>query len=202
MDRRQLESAGANYPYMHFQGLYGIPFGLLWFVIALSNLEEQRVELWILGGCALLCLAALAGVSLYYQHHFGRVTPIRSRQVRYLVAAGAGFALYVAADQLGRTVLGRPPHEPVSTTAAAWALGMLVFYAATVGLRPHHIVIWGSLLVSGLLPVWGLGVDRDAMAFFPIGVATIASGFFDHRLLLRTFRSYEDLNLEDSNDRT
>ena len=198
MDRRQLESAGATYPHMHVHmlGLYGIPAGLLWFLIGLYNLAEPPVGPWILGGGTLLCLAAWAGVSLYYQHNFGRVTPVRSRQVRYLVAAGAGCAVFVAADVLGIAILGR--HQPVSIMAAGWALGMLVFYATIGGLRAHHIVIWGSVLVAGLLPIWG-GVDVNAAACFAIGAATIASGLFDHRLLVRTFSSGKDLNLEDSN---
>jgi hypothetical protein len=200
MDRRQLESAGANYPYMHVQGLYGLPFGLIWFLIGLSNLEKEPVPLWILGCCGLLALAALAAVTVYYQHNFGRVTPITRRQVRYAGAAVVGFAVYVGADQLGRAILGRPPQHPVSTVVAAWALGMLVFYAATEGLKAHHVIIWGSLLVAGLLPIWGLGVDRDALASFPIGAATILSGLFDHCLLVHTFRSYEGLNLEENSD--
>lgn len=198
MDRRQLESAGANYPHMHMHmlGLYGVPAGLLWFLIGLFNLAKPSAEFWILGGGALLCLAAWAGVSLYYQRNFGRVTPARSGQVRYSRAAGAGCAVFVAANVLGIAVLGR--HQPVSVMAAGWALGMLVFYAAIAGLRAHHIVIWGSLLVAGLLPIWG-GVDVDAVACLAIGAATIASGLFDHRILVRIFRSYKDLNLEDSN---
>ena len=198
MDRRQLESAGANYPHMHMHmlGLYGVPAGLLWFLIGLFNLAKPSAEFWILGGGALLCLAAWAGVFLYYQRNFGRVTPVRSRQVRYSRAAGAGGAVFVAADVMGIAVLGR--HQPVSVIAAGWALGMLVFYAAIAGLRAHHIVIWGSLLVAGLLPIWG-GGDVDAVACLAIGAATIASGLFDHRILARTFRTYKDLNLEDSN---
>lgn len=184
---------------MHLEGLFGIPFGLIWLLIGLSNLETHPVSGWVLGGGVLLCLGALVGVSIYYQRRFGRVTPVRSKQVRYTVAGVVGFAVYVAADQLGRVIWGRPPQEPISTIAAAWALGMLVFYATTVGLKVHHIVIWGSLLVGGLLPIWGLGVDRDAIASFPIGAALIASGLFDHRRLLRTFRSYDDLRLENSN---
>lgn len=198
MDRRQLESAAATYPYMHIQGLYGVPFGLIWFLIGLSNLQKEPVPGWVLGGCALVALATLVGVHLYYQRNFGRVTPTRSRQIRYGVAAVAGFAVYVAADQLARIILGRPPQQPVSTTIAAWALGMLVFYLLIGGLKAHHIVIWGALIVAGLLPIWGLGVDRDALAAFPIGAATIVSGLFDHRLLVQTFRSYAGLNLEES----
>jgi hypothetical protein len=199
MDRRQLESAGANYPYTHVQGLYGLHFGFAMFLVGLSNLEDPPGGPWVLGGLVLLILAALAGVPLYYQRTFGRVTPTRSRRLRYLTAAAAGFAVFVAADQLGRTILGRPPQEPVSTTAAGWALGMLVFYAVGAGLRAHHMVIWGAVLAAGVLPIWGLGSERDAIAYFPIGAATIAAGLLDHRLLVRTFQTYQDLNLEDSN---
>jgi hypothetical protein len=75
---------------------------------------------------------------------------------------------------------------------------MLVFYAASGGLKVHHIVIWGALVVAGLLPIWGVSADRDAWAFFPIGAATVISGLFDHWLLIKTFRSYQGLNLEAS----
>lgn len=198
MDRQQLESAGARYPYLHVQGLYAVPAGCIWFVIGWSNLEDQPAPGWALVAGLLLSLAAVGAVTLYYRHAFGRVTPTRSRQVRYYVAFAAGFAVYVVADQVARTFLGRPPRQPVSTLLAAWALGSLVFYALIAGLRAHHVVIWGVALVAGCLPVWGVGVDRDAMAAFPIGVATIASGLLDHRLLLQTFRSYRSLRLERS----
>lgn len=197
MDRRQLQSAGTTYPYTHVQGLYGISYGLVMILIGLSNLDDPPLGRWALGGGLLLAAAALGGATLYYRHTVGRVVPLRSRQLRYFGGAVGGFAVFVAVDQFGRTILGRPPHHPVSTMAAGWALGMLVYYASTAGLRAHHVVIWGALAVSAVLPVWGTGVDRDAMAFFPIGAATIASGLLDHRLLVRTLQSYRDLNLED-----
>ncbi|MYW05123.1 hypothetical protein [Streptomyces sp. SID3343] len=199
MDLRHLESAGTNYPYTHVQGLYGIPFGLVLTLVGLTNLDDPPVGPWALGAALLVPLAVLAGVSLHYAHRFGRVTPTRSRQTRYLAATAAGFVLFVGVDQLARSVLGRPPEQAVSTTLAAWSLGMLVFYATSAGLRAHHIAVWGSAFVAGILPIWGLGVDRDAVAYFPIGAATLVSGLLDHRLLVRTFRSYQDLNLEDGN---
>jgi hypothetical protein len=116
--------------------------------------------------------------------------------VRSNVAFVAGFAVFVGVDQLCRALLGRPPTEPISSMLVAWALGSLVFYAMGAGLRVHHVAIWGAAVVAGLLPVWGVGVDRDAVAAFPIGVATILSGLFDHRLLVETFRSYEGVELE------
>jgi hypothetical protein len=199
MDRQQLESAGADYPfYSGMQGLYGIPLGIAWCFVALSNLSTKPLSPWALGGGILLVALAIWAVTLYYQHYFGKVTPTRSRKVRTIVAAGTGFGLYIVADQLARTILGRPPQQPVSTTAAAFALGMLVFYAVNTGLKAHHIVIWGSLLVAGLMPIWGLDANRDAVAFFPIGAASFASGLLDHRLLLRTFKAYDALDLENT----
>jgi hypothetical protein len=153
----------------------------------------------ILGGGALLGIAALAAVALYYRTNYGSVTPTRSRQVRQYVALALGFAVFVGVDQLARTLLGRPPAQPVSTYAASWAVGMLVFYAIAGGLRAFHVVIWGSLFVAGVLPIWGLSLDRDAVAAFPIGAATMVSGIFDHWLLVRAFESSKRQSLEHYN---
>lgn len=202
MDRHQLESAGSNYPYLHFQGLYAVPVGLIqWFLVCLPNLEDRPVAGWVIAVGAGVAFAALVGVSLYYRRTFGRVTPTPERRTRYFVATAALFAVFIAADQLARTVLGRPPDQPVSTTAAAWALGMLAFYAVASALRSHHIVIWSVTFVVGVLPIWGLGVDRDALAYVPIGAAMIIAGLFDHRDLVRAFGSYEQLDLEGSDAR-
>ena len=47
---------------------------------------------------------------------------------------------------------------PVNGLAAALASGFLVYHALTVGVKRHHVVIWGAVLAAGLLPVWG-GLD-------------------------------------------
>ena len=53
---------------------------------------------------------------------------------------------------------------------------MLVYCAIRVEeLRAHHVIIWGSLLVAGLLPVW-----------------VAATGIFDHSLLVRVPRRNPD----------
>ncbi|MEV0651213.1 hypothetical protein AB0I28_38765 [Phytomonospora sp. NPDC050363] len=200
MDQRQLRSAGALYPYSHPQGLYGIPFGMALALVGLSNLHRPPAGTWLVIAGVVSTLAALAGVTRYYRVNFGRVTPMRSRQTRCLVAAVTGFAVYIGLDQLGRALLGRPPEEPVSTTAAAWAVGMLVFYAIAAGLRVHHVAVWAVVFVAGVLPIWGTGVDREAVAYFPIAAATMVAGLFDHRSLVLTFRSYRDLDLRDGHD--
>jgi hypothetical protein len=201
MDRKQLESAAARYPYFHSQGLYAIPAGILWFLIGLSNLEDRPVSPWVLFAGAVGCLAALGGVGLYYRRTYGKVNPTADRRRRYIAGAVAGFGVFVAVDQLIRTLFGRPPTPAISSYVTAWSLGMLVFYAIAVGLKVHHIVVWGTLAVAGILPVWGVSADRDALASFPIGVVTMLSGLLDHRLLLGAFASAGPLDLETSHAR-
>jgi hypothetical protein len=136
-------------------------------------------------------------IARYYRHNYGRVTLTRSRQVRQAVALGAWVAVLFAG---GSKFLFWSLHSPVCVFAAAFALATLVYYAILVGLRAHHVVIWGSVFVAALLPVWGgLGLDRNALAMFPLGVALIASGLLDQRLLVRAFGSSKSLNLEKRN---
>lgn len=199
MERKQIESVGLSYPPQYVQGLYAIPAGIGWSTIGLSNLMNQPVASWILVGGLLLCLVAWLGITRYYQNNYGRVTPTKSRRSRLGVAIFTSLVMFIGADQLARIMFGRPPDRPMSSYAVAWSLGMAVFYGINVGLKLHHIVIWGSLLVAGLLPIWGHNVDRDAMASFPIGVATILSGLIDHRLLVRVLNTTRNLYLENGN---
>ena len=201
MERREIESAALNYPQQYWQGLYAIPAGIGWFTIGLTNLKSQPAASWFLVGGVLLCLGVWLCTARYYQNNYGRVTPTKGRQRRYSVAFFTSFAVFIGADQLTRVIFGRPPDRPMSSYAASWSLGMLVFFAMTVGLKLHHIVIWGSLLIAGLLPIWGVNVDRDAVASFPIGAATILSGLLDHRLLVHIFNSSRSSHLKNSNVR-
>ena len=65
---------------------------------------------------------------------------------------------------------------------------MLLTYAIGVGLKAHHVVIWGALLLAGALPVW-TGADPSNIGLVMAGVAVMLSGIFDHRLFVRTFGS-------------
>ena len=75
---------------------------------------------------------------------------------------------------------------------------MLAAVAVSVGLRAHHVIIWGAVLVAGLLPVWD-GADPSNIGLVLAGVAIVATGILDHRLLVRTFGSAKGLDLENSN---
>jgi len=185
MERRQLESAAADYPYL--QGLWMIPLGIGIIVAGISNLQNRPTGIaaivLILGG-----LGIAGGVSLliarYYRDRYGSVTPTRDRAIRQGLALGAWIAvLFVGANE----ALFWSPDGPQCIYASAFALATLAYYAILVGLRPHHLVIWGAVFVAGLLPIWGgLGVDRDALAMIPLGIAAMVSGLLDQRVLARS----------------
>jgi hypothetical protein len=199
MERKALGAAVANYPYL--QGLWAIPFGIGMVVAGVSNLQHRPsgpVLLGVFGGGLALCAVAALLITRHYRGNYGTVTPTRTRQLRHGVAIVAwAVVLFVGANRY----LLWSPDSAVCVYAAAFAVATLVYYAVLVGLRTHHLVIWGLVFVAALLPVWGrLGADRDAVAMFPLAAALIASGLFDQRRLARSFRSphLEDSSLEDS----
>jgi hypothetical protein len=185
MERRHLESAAADYPYL--QGLWTIPLGIGIIVAGISNLQSRPTEIGaivlILGGLAIAGVASLL-IGRYYRDHYGSVTPTRDRTIRQAVAIVAWIAiLFVGANQ----ALFWSSDGPRCIYASAFALATLAYYAILVGLRPHHVIIWGAVFVAGLLPIWGgLGADRDPLAMIPLGIATIVSGLLDQRVLARS----------------
>ena len=156
-------------------------------VAGISNLQSRPTGIGaialILGGLALAGAASLM-IGRYYRDHYGSVTPTRDRTIRQGLAIAAWIAvLFVGANQ----ALFWSPDGPQCIYASAFALATLVYYAILVGLRPHHLVIWGAVFVAGLLPIWGgLGVDRDPLAMIPLGLATMVSGLLDQRVLARS----------------
>ena len=185
MERRQLEAAAANYPYL--QGLWAIPLGFGTIVAGISNLQNPPSEPVVLG--IIIGGLAIAGVSLvligrYYRDHFGTVTPTRDRYIRQALAIVAWIAvLFIGANQ----ALFWSPDGPQCIYASAFALATLAYYAILVGLRPHHVMIWG-----------GLGADRDPQAMIPLGLLLMLSGVLDQRLLARSFRQSGTEQLEGS----
>ncbi len=185
MERKHLESAAANYPYL--QGLWTIPLGIGIIVAGISNLQSRPTGIGaialILGGLA-IAGAAILLIGRYYRDHYGSVTPTRDRTIRQGLALAAWIVvLFVGANQ----ALFWSPDGPQCIYASAFALATLAYYAILVGLRPHHLVIWGAVFVAGLLPIWGgLGVDRDPLAMIPLGLATMVSGLLDQRVLARS----------------
>ena len=183
MDRLRLQDAASAYPYL--RGLLTAPVGLLFVAAALGNwrwgpLRHDWVFIVVVG-----VVAAVAALSnRYYNENYGRVTP-SPRQQRAATAAGAAaIVLMVGLSMLLRSPASWSLDLPVNAIAVAFALLMLVYYATLVGLRPHHLAIWGGLLVSGALPVWN-GADPSNIGLVMCGVAVALNGLLDHRLLVR-----------------
>ncbi len=198
MERRALESAAANYPYL--QGLWAVPFGFGMVLAGISNLERRPAAPLMIGilvvGLALAGTASLL-IARYYRTNYGQVTPTRSRHIRHGIALVAWIAvLFVGVNRN----LFWSANSSICIYASAFALATLAYYAILVGLRAHHVVIWGLVFLAGVLPVWGgLGADRDPLAMFPLGGALIASGLLDQRLLARSFGSAKSPDPENSN---
>jgi hypothetical protein len=193
MERKELEAAAAHVTYL--RGLLAIPIGMLFIITGLGNLGWGPLgNPLVFLGFLLVLAAAWLGINRYYNDHYGRVTRSHRQQLRYTIAS---FILFPAAI-VGGPILDASVDLPVSAFAAAFALAMLAWFAICVGLRARHLIIWGSLLVAGLLPVWGALADKISVAWLPIGVATIAAGILDHRALVRAYGPAKDLNHESS----
>jgi hypothetical protein len=202
MERKTLESAAANYSYL--RGYLSIPLGILLIVAALGNWGWGPLRhTWVFVGCVAVAGAAGLAITRYYNENYGRVTPSTRQQVRTGVAALIGVALMVGLGLLARSRASWSLDLPVNPIAASFALFILTYYALTVGLRAHHIIIWGFVLIASLLPVWGgLGEgDTGNIGLVIAGVAAMATGIFDHRLLARTLEPSERVDLESGNAR-
>jgi hypothetical protein len=185
MDTDRLQSAAAEYPYL--RGLTAIPLGLLFFVAALGNWEWGPLQHdWVFVVAVLAIGAIWAAINRYYNEHYGRVTPSVGRQYRAAAAGLLGVALMLGLTTLLRSRASWSLDLPVNPIPAAFGLLMLAYYALVSGLRAHHIVIWGSLIVIGLLPVWD-GADPSNVGLVLTGAAVVVNGVFDHLVIVRTF---------------
>jgi hypothetical protein len=195
MQRRDLETAAASYSYL--RGLLFIPLGGLFILAALGNWEVGPLRhTW-----AFLIVAAALGlvyllINRYYVENYGRLTPSTRQQVR----AGAAVAVAVAVV-LGGSLQLRSRADwsldlPVNAVAVTFALVMLISYGVGVGLKAHHLIIWGALLVTGALPVWD-GADPSNIGLVLAGAAVMISGVFDHRVFVDTFGPPKALQRED-----
>ena len=185
MRRGNLEMAAANYSYL--RGLLFIPVGALCILAALGNWEVGPLRhAWAFLVAALAIGVGYVAISGYYNEKYGRLSPSTRQQVRAGVAVVIAVALMFGGSLLMRSRAEWSLDLPVNAIAVSFALVMLVSYAVGVGLKAHHLIIWGTLLVSGALPVWN-GADPSNIGLVLAGVALIASGVFDHRLFVHTF---------------
>jgi hypothetical protein len=182
MERKELERSAARVTYL--RGLLAVPFGLVLLASAAGNLEWGPYRNGVVFIATVLVMGA-AGLAIYrwYDQHYGRVRLTSAQQVRFTAASFTCFGIGLS---LG-AYLDFHLDVPISVTLVLFGLAMLVWFAVCVGLRPDHFVVWGGLVVVGLVPVWGHFDDRTSVAWLPMGVAVIIAGFLDHRALVRSF---------------
>ncbi len=195
MDRVRLESAAAEYH--HLRGLFAIPLSVVFVLAALGNeswgpLRHSWVFVVCLGLLGLACLP----VKRFYDENYGRVALSGRQQMRAAVATVAVVPVMWGGATLARGSADWSLDLPVNPIPAAFAVAMLVFYAATVGVKAHHLIVFGALLAAGLLPVWS-GEDPSNVGLVMCGIAVLASGILDHRLLVRAMGSPRGLLTEE-----
>ncbi len=149
---------------------------------------------WVFPVAILLAGAGFLLITRYYNDNYGRVTP----EIGQLRAVGGSILSVLVMG--GGPVLVQVLDLPVNGLAASFALVAVGYYAVSVGLKAQHVVIWGSVLVFALIPVWGDPATTNTMndGLLAVGAAAIATGIFDHRQLVRIFGSTRDVNQENS----
>jgi hypothetical protein len=185
MQRRELETAAARYSYL--RGLLLVPLGGLFLLAALGNWAVGPLRHTWAFVVAMLAIGLVhLLITRYYNDNYGRLTPSATQQARAAIAVVIAVALVLGGSLLLRSRADWSLDLPVNAVAVAFALVMLVSYSLGVGLKPHHVVIWGTLLVVGALPVWN-GDDPSNVGLVLSGVALMVCGAFDHRLFVHTF---------------
>jgi hypothetical protein len=175
--------------------LFAVPAGVLLILAALVNWGVG--PLWAFPVAAVVAGAAYLLIARYYRENYGRFRPSARQQVRGAVAVVIGAAVFGGSLLLLRSRAGWSLDLPVNAIAISFALFTLISYAIGVGLKAHHVIIWGALLVVGAVPVWN-GADPGNIGLVLAGVAVMVSGVFDHRLFVHTFGSPKVLDREDS----
>lgn len=184
MDLSRLQSAATQYPYL--RGLFSVPLGLLFILAALGNWQWGPLRHdWVFIAGALAIAATCVGIVRYYDDRYGHVTPSPRQQRKATAAAALGVALMIGLTTLLRSNASWSLDLPVNPIPAAYALLMLVYCTTLVGLRAHHVLIWGALLVAALLPVWD-GADPGNIGLVMTGVAVAVNGVLDHVVVVRT----------------
>jgi hypothetical protein len=186
MERRAIETAAVENA--QFRGLYGVVGGLLALLAASGNSEWGPFEhpaTFIIG---VVILGGLTWpIHTYYATHFGRATPSAKQQRRIVATALVGIPVVILGSLWLSSRASWSLDLPVNTTATTLGLLLLLSIGASVGIRAHHLAIYGGLVVVGALPVWERGGESGNTGLYLAGIAMIASGLLDHRLLVRRF---------------
>jgi 4-hydroxybenzoate polyprenyltransferase len=99
---------------------------------------------WVFLLVALALAAVAAAVNRYYDEVYGRLTPSTRQQLRAGIAVVVAVALTLGGATLLRSHASWSLDLPVNPIAVCFALVMLLSYAIGVGLKAHHVIIWGG----------------------------------------------------------
>jgi len=186
MDRRGIETAVAENA--QFRGLFGVVGGLLAILAALGNAAWGPLRhnwVFVVG---VIVLAGLTWpIHAFYTDRFGRATPSVKHRARVAVVVLVAVPLVILGSLWLSSRASWSLDLPVNTTAITLGLVFLLSIGAAVGLRLHHVVIYGGLVIVGALPVWERGGESGNTGLWLAGIAMIISGLLDHRLLVRRF---------------
>ena len=185
MERTKLEMAAANYTYL--RGLFFIPLGVLPIVSALGNtgwgpLRNTWVFLAVLALIGIACLP----INNFYNPRAPSLRASAGQQARAAAAVVLAIVVVVGGSTLLRSRASWSLDLPVNATAVTLSLVILLSYAAGRVLKAHHLIIWGTVLVVGAIPLWD-GADPSNIGLAIVGVALMVNGVFDHLLFFRTF---------------
>src|SRR5918998_1009710 len=166
-------SAGPS-KYSYLRGLLFLPLGALFALTALHNWEAGPfAPTWVFIAGVGLTGAACLGITRYYNERYGRLRPSTRQQLRGGLAVLVGVAVTGGGSLLPRSQADWSLDLAVNATAVAFALVMLVSYGLGVGLRPHHVIVWGALLLAGAVPLW-TGDDPSNIGVVMAGIALLA----------------------------
>jgi len=186
MDRKGIDTAVAENA--QFRGLFGVVGGLLAILAALGNASWGPLRHHWVFVVGVIVLAGLTWpIHTFYTDHFGRATPSTKHQIRLAVVVLVAIPLVILGSLWLSSRASWSLDLPVNTTAITLGLVFLLSIGAAVGLRLHHVVIYGGLVILGALPVWERGGESGNTGLWLAGIAMIVSGVLDHRLLVRRF---------------
>lgn len=181
MDRKQLERAAAVNHYL--RGLIALPLGAVLIASALGNMKWGPFRpLWVVPVVIGVAGVAYLIIARAYNDNYGRVTPTADARTVFCT-------VLAVAVMIGGPIVVQVLDLPVNGFGLAWGAVALGYYAVNVGLHPHHIAVWGAVLMASLVPLWGdpRTTDTPNVGLLMIGVALLATGVLDHRRLVETF---------------
>jgi hypothetical protein len=141
---------------------------------------------WLPFGLFALLVLAAYRAECYYNDRYGYLAvpdPPRRVVVRRIVVCA------LPALVLGVAV--RLTDLPVNLMAIVGAVILLALFTDLFGFERHHLVVFGTLLAVGAIPVW-TGEHANQWGAALTAAAMAISGVLDHRLLVRTYGGPSD----------